>query len=329
MTPKITAKEIASVLNMTLQGLHKKVRTNEKLDFLFSGRRAYATFDECRNLLNIAPAHQVIAVQSAKGGVGKSTISKALSCGLNRLGLRVLHIDADSQANSSLAFNIKNPDVCLIDILNGKASIKDGIIKMSAGLDLLASRLDNALLDQTIILQQLPLDRCYSAIFETIKAEYDSIIIDCPPSIGQHSTGLLLSSDMVISPVAPEEYSLSGLSITYNEVMRHCQNYSKDIDFRVLINKFDGRTNLSLIVSQMLSGSDLYRPNLLKAIVRNSQAFPNSVMNKESIFTDLRKTPAKEDIHALCLEILGLDMRDAEQNIELGSLETNPEEKVA
>ncbi|XP_047122464.1 parA family protein MG470-like [Hydra vulgaris] len=99
----------------------------------------------------------------------------------------------------------------MIDIINNKASISESIVNISEGLDILPSRNENAVLDNFFMLNKFPLERVYFDLIHQVFNKYDLVLFDCPLALGQSVAAATLVSDIVIAPVTPEQFSLSGL----------------------------------------------------------------------------------------------------------------------
>ncbi len=155
---------------------------------------------------------KIISFQIVKGRTGKTSITHSFAIRANLYGARVLCVDIDQQGNLSQAFNIDSKNLpVMIDIINNKASISESIVNISEGLDILPSRIENAVLDNFFMLNKFPLERvCFDLIHQVFN-KYDLVLIDCPPALGQSVAAATLASDIVIAPVTPEQFSLSGL----------------------------------------------------------------------------------------------------------------------
>ncbi len=208
----------------------------------------------------------------------------------------------------------------MIDVLKEKLPIEEAIIKINSGLDIIPSRIENAVLDNAIILNRYALDHVYRDIIEPLKKHYDLIVIDCPPALGQSVASITLSSDIVISPVTPEKFCLSGLKITSQELANIEKNYHKNIPIKLVLNKFDSRTSLSHEVLSSLIKHPIYGEKLYKTYIRVSQEIPNAIAKGISIFDTLKTTTAKEDIDLLTQEILELK-ENSQPEVSLGKLE--------
>src|SRR5690606_25152806 len=113
----------------------------------------------------------------------------------------------------------------------------------------------------------------YRPALEKLKQEYDLIVVDCPPNLGNSVAAMTLAVDKVVAPVVPENFALSGLKATCNAVGELQASYKKDIGFSIALNKYDSRTILSQDAVQMLLKHPNYRDHLLSTYVRMSQDF--------------------------------------------------------
>lgn len=321
MEPKITATEISEMLGITLQATHKRLKSNG-LEYHKSQNRVFFGHETANKLLNFKFKSKTVCVQIVKGGTGKTSLTHSIAIRANLLGAKVLCIDLDQQGNLSQAFrcNADNLPV-MIDLIKAGNSFEEGIVSVLPGLDIIPSRIENAVLDTQLMLNRSALDRIYSEKLKPLKSKYDLIIIDCPPALGSSVTAAALSSDVVISPVTPEKFCFSGLKITHQELKTIEASYNTNVNFKIVLNKYDSRTNLSHDVLSTLVKHSTYGECLYRSYVRNSQEFPNVIAKGLSIFDTLRSSTAKEDIDLLTQEILEIPNKIGNK-IELGSLET-------
>ncbi len=322
MDAKITAAETAELLGITLQGVHKQLKTSG-LAYEKSQNRVYFGHDTAKSIFKIPFKQKVVAIQIVKGGTGKTSLTHSIAIRANLYGARVLCIDLDQQGNLTQAFQI-NPEEnpVMIDVLKENISVKDAILNFSPGLDIIPSRIENAVLDSTLMIGRYALDRVYKDKLEPLKQQYDLIILDCPPALGQSVAAATLASDVIIAPVTPEKFCLSGLKITSQELSSLENNYHKKIPMRVVLNKFDSRTSLSHEVLSTLIKHPIYGENIYKSYIRASQEFPNAIAKGQSIFDSLKNSIAKEDIDLLTREILEIKEPSTKRvEISLGSLE--------
>ncbi len=327
MDARITATEAAQLLGISVQAIHKKLKTQD-LPFEKSQNRVFFGHSTARNLFNFSFKPKTVAVEIVKGGVGKTTLVQSIAVRTSLFGGKVLCIELDQQGNLTQSFNV-NPDEkpVMVDIIKEKLDIRSAIVEAYDGIDLIPSRIENAVLDATLMLGGYPLDRIYKDLIDPIKSEYDLILFDCPPALGQSVAAATLASDTVITPVTPEKFCLSGLKVTSQELANLEQIYKKQIPMRIVLNKYDSRTSLSHEVLTSLVKHPTYGENMYKTYIRVSQDFPNAVARSESVFDTLKTTSAKEDIDLLTREIMEIKDRNADMaGVSLGSLEEFQEE---
>lgn len=190
---------------------------------------------------------RMIAIGNQKGGVGKTTTTVNLGAALAFQGKKVLIIDMDSQGNATSGLGIERADV--------KQSVYEVLVDQieAAGAILPTSRENLWILPSTLQLAGAEIElatadhresRLKQAI-EPIKADYDYILVDCPPSLGQLSLNAFTASDTILIPVQCEYYALEGLSQLLNTIRLVQRTYNKNFRIEgVLLTMLDARTNL-------------------------------------------------------------------------------------
>ena len=304
---KMTATEAASFLGSTVQHIHKQLKLKQLVSFK-NQNRVYFGHNTSKELFKVKFKPRTIAMQIVKGGTGKTSLSHAFALRANLYGARVLCIDLDQQGNLSQAFNVNPKETpVMIDVLNDNISIEDSIVRVSPGLDIIPSRIENAVLDNYLMLNKQPLDRVYAQPISRLHDKYDLILIDCPPALGQSVAAATLASDTVIAPVTPEQFSLSGLRVSYEEIKSIGLRFEKKISLKIVLNKFDTRTALSTEVLTTILNHEVFKNLLCQTFIRSCQEFPNTIYSGSSIFTTLKHTSAKEDIDLFVREILNIN----------------------
>jgi len=305
MDPKITAKDAANILGITVQGIHKKLK-KETITSKKGKNKTYFNHSEAKQLFPFEFNKTVISVQIVKGGAGKTALASSLAVRTSLYGAKVLCIDLDQQANLSRSFGIRvdrNTPV-MIDVIEGKANIEDGIVEIADGLHLFPSHIRNAVIDNTIVVERMAIDRVYSDIINPLLNYYDVIFIDCPPALTHSVAAATLSSNLVIAPVTPEFGALDGLDLTVHEFGKLEKHYKKKIKIKIVQNRFDARTSLSHAILQNLIKNPSYNGLMFKTYIRSTQEFPNCYSKAISIFDTLKSSSAKEDIDLLTREVM-------------------------
>jgi chromosome partitioning protein len=281
---------------------------NQQVDFTDRNTSSYFEHDTAKEVFRLKLPARAVAFQIIKGGTGKTSLAQSFAIRASLYGLKVLCIDLDQQGNLTSTFTVDAESYpIMVDILAEGYSFESAIIKATPGIDLLASRIENALLDDVIKLKQIPLDKVYKEQLALLKKRYDLIVIDCPPNLGQSVAAVTLGVDLVVAPVVPENFALSGLKVTANAIEEIEASYNVTIPFAIALNKYDPRTILSKEALETFKNHPKYSNHILPNCIRMSQEFPNAAAKDKSIFDVVKATMAKTDIDLLTREILGID----------------------
>ena len=191
---------------------------------------------------------KTIAFTNQKGGVGKTTSAINIASALGILGKKTLLIDSDPQGNASSGVGVRKSQLShtTYDVLIGRCPARDAVIHtefknldvMPATMSLAGAEFELADIEKR--------ERRLSAALDEIKADYDFIIIDCPPSLGLLTINALTAADTLLAPIQCEYYALEGLSDLMNTVKLVRTHLNSKLAVEgVVLTMFDARTNLS------------------------------------------------------------------------------------
>ncbi len=208
---------------------------------------------------------RIIAVANQKGGVGKTTTAINLSACLAEAGKKVLIIDADPQGNSTsgLGFEKNEIENTIYEILLDEIKIQDAVLNTCVeNLQILPSNINLSGAEIELIGSEKR-EYILSNAVNTIKNNYDFIIIDCPPSLNLITINALTSSDTVLVPIQCEYFALEGLEQLLHTIGLVKDRLNPSLEMEgVVFTMYDARTNLSMEVVEEVKkdlGENIYK----------------------------------------------------------------------
>ncbi len=197
---------------------------------------------------------RILAVANQKGGVGKTTTAINLATSIALAGQRVLLVDVDPQGNLTSGVGLKGQraqEGTVYEALTSDAAPTKFLLP-TAVENLFLMPADSNLTGAEIELVSLPnRERRLQRVLEPLRADFDHIFIDCPPSLGLLTLNALVAAHAVLIPLHCEYFALEGLADLVGTMrrVRGALNPALDIE-GVLLTMYDDRTNLGQLVAR-------------------------------------------------------------------------------
>ncbi len=258
----------------------------------------------------------IVGVVNQKGGVGKTTTTVNLGAAIAAHGKNVLLVDIDAQSNMTTHLGLGTPDesmevpgdrppppeFTIYDVLKGSKTIKDVVIQRSERLSLVPSSLLLSAADLElggVVGRELILKRA----LQSVVADYDVILIDCPPALGLLSLNALAAVNKVVIPVQSEYLALHGVRQLLDTIdqVRNIYNPSLVVG-GVLICLHDNRKRLARAVADTIRA--YFGDLVFDTIIRSNVALAEAPSQGQSIFEYSPKSSGAEDYAALAVELL-------------------------
>ncbi len=249
---------------------------------------------------------RIIAIANQKGGVGKTTTAINLSSCLAEKGKKVLVIDMDPQGNTTSGLGVdKNAlENTIYEMIIGECLLEECLLEnVFNNLSLIPSNVN--LSGAEIELMDIEgKEYIVRGQVNTIRDNYDFVIIDCPPSLSMLTVNAMTTADSVIVPIQCEYYALEGLSQLIHTITLVKKRLNPNLDMEgVVFTMYDARTNLSLQVVENVKNS--LHQNIYKTIIpRNirlaeapSHGMPINLYDSKSAGAESYKLLAEEVIN--------------------------------
>ena len=198
---------------------------------------------------------KIFCVANQKGGVGKTTTAVNLAAGLAKIGQRVLMIDLGPQGNATMGSGVDKRalELSVYDVLLENASVKEAAVRSEAvGYDVLGANRELSGAEIELVTLERRNERLKGAL-RAADADYDFVLVDCPPSLSMLTLNGLCAAHGVVVPMQCEYFALEGLTDLVNTIKQVHANMNPDLQIIGLLRvMFDPRTTLQQQVSDQL-----------------------------------------------------------------------------
>jgi len=245
---------------------------------------------------------QIIAISNEKGGVAKTTTATSLGGALVEMGKDVLLVDLDPQANLSLALGFAPQKVrrSIADVfLNSATPLSASLETSIPGLDLIPSNSDMGMAERF-----LPIRQGYKTILrEALKTlpVYNTIILDCPPSLGVITQNALVAADLMIIPTQAEYFSTFALKNVMSTIRSIREAENPALVYRILITMMDIRIGSHKTLSNQIRST--FGNAVFQSVIQIDTKFRESTIVGLPITHYVPRSRGAEQYRALAQEL--------------------------
>ena len=314
----VSPKEFADLLGITAQGLYKFCREH-KIDTKTGNARSHKILPsqarQIAELRGLAYPQLKINVHNVKGGVGKTTTVHMLASRAAMLGMKVLAIDLDQQANLSRSFgaySTSNDFPVLIDLYKSRQrneshmTGRDLVVELNEHLHLIPSNLSMANMDMLLTLDNTKnISTFISTLLGDVINDYDFVILDSPPALSNLTACAHAFSDIILLPIDPHEFSVDAITLNFQHFENLVRSHSLEVQPMIFVNKYDSRPKIDFKIISEISQGD-FGEYMLEAAVRLTSTIKAEFKPGSTLWQLAKNSPALEDFNSLLMEITEL-----------------------
>ena len=204
---------------------------------------------------------EIISLINLKGGVSKTTSVINLAYALSLMDKKVLIIDTDSQGNISTSLGMHADEFTntlvnlMTDAIDSEVTADDihSCIRKVGNIDILPSNLSLAAIDYKLM-NAYGREHILKNVIDTIRDDYEYILIDCPPSLGLIVINALVASDYTLIPVEAHYLSFESMKVMLDTVDMVKKKLNPKLEIAgMFLTKYQSRTNLSKAIWELVT----------------------------------------------------------------------------
>src|SRR5690554_5322838 len=243
---------------------------------------------------------KTIAILNHKGGTGKTTSAINIGAGLAKKGKRVLLVDIDPQANLTEGLGIRDAETSIYDSI--RDSKKLPVIQIHGRLDLVPSSID-LLGAELEIVSKIGREKIVTKLLKPLKAEYDYIILDCPPALGLLTINAVVAADTILLPLEAEYFAYKGIDRLIGIVEQVQEHFNENLTIGgVFVSKCNYQRTLTQTIINSIT--EYFGPKVFDAKIRVNVSLSEAQLQGQSVFEYAPDSNGAKDYDNLVNEIL-------------------------